>query len=154
MITGQTLHFLMRCDERGYSLDEVRACVIAMDENTTTVDETHPDYPRATKPGFDPKTRQHKPPDLARHDSPSFLEKVKNFAVSSAKHVAAGMPMASDAEILRRHDICQGCEFFKDNACQKCGCPISRTKKYISKLSWADQECPVGKWGKETQTAS
>lgn len=90
----------------------------------------------------------------ARTDAPSFLQKVKNFAVSSAKHVAAGMPMASDEEILRRHDICQGCEFFKDNSCQKCGCPVVRTKKYISKLSWADQECPVGKWGKETQSAS
>lgn len=86
---------------------------------------------------------------FTRKDSPSFLAKVKNFAVSSAKHVAAGMPMASDAEILRRHDICQGCEFFMDNSCQKCGCPVSRTKKYISKLSWADQECPVGKWGPE-----
>jgi hypothetical protein len=91
---------------------------------------------------------------IAREDAPSFLTKVKNFAVASAKHVAAGMPMASDEEILRRHDICQGCEFFKDNSCMKCGCPVSRTKKYISKLSWADQECPVGKWGKETQPAS
>lgn len=87
-------------------------------------------------------------PDLDRTDAPSFLAKVKNFAVASAKHVAAGMPMASDEEILRRHDICQGCEFFKDNACAKCGCPVVRTKKYVSKLSWADSECPVGKWGK------
>lgn len=23
---------------------------------------------------------------------------------------------------------------------------------YVSKLSWADQECPVGKWGKSTPT--
>ncbi|NBW12296.1 MAG: hypothetical protein EBR82_30120 [Caulobacteraceae bacterium] len=75
---------------------------------------------------------------------------MKNFAVASAKHVAAGMPMASDEEIIRRHDICQACEFFKDNACQKCGCPIVRAKQYVSKLSWADSECPVGKWGKET----
>lgn len=89
------------------------------------------------------------PLDLSRTDAPSFLTKVKNFAVSAANHVAAGMPMASDAEILRRHDICMACEFFKDNACQKCGCPIIRAKQYVSKLSWADSECPVGKWGKE-----
>jgi len=89
------------------------------------------------------------PQDLARTDAPSFLTKVKNFAVASAKHVAAGMPMASDEEIIRRHDICTGCEFFKDNACQKCGCPVVRAKQYVSKLSWADSECPVGKWGKE-----
>jgi hypothetical protein len=89
------------------------------------------------------------PPVLTRTDAPSFLAKVKNFAIASAKHVAAGMPMASDAEILRRHDICLGCEFLKDNACTKCGCPVVRNKQYVSKLSWADSECPVGKWGKE-----
>jgi hypothetical protein len=152
MITGKTINFLIRCHERGYTLDEVRGCVIRMDEREITVDESHPSYPRAVKPGYSP--HGPKPGDITRADAPSFLKKVKNFAVASAKHVAAGMPMASDAEILRRHDICQGCEFFKDNSCQKCGCPVSRTKKYISKLSWADQECPVGKWGKETQTAS
>jgi hypothetical protein len=87
-------------------------------------------------------------PDLSRTDTPSFLEKVKNFAVSSAQHVVNGMPMCSDEEIIRRHDICRGCEFFKDNTCGKCGCPLSRAKGYVSKLSWADQECPVGKWGR------
>jgi len=86
---------------------------------------------------------------LVRTDAPSFLTKIKNFAFASAKHVAAGMPMASDSEIIRRHDICTDCEFFKDNACQKCGCPVVREKQYVSKLSWADSECPVGKWGKE-----
>lgn len=87
---------------------------------------------------------------LERDDAPSFLEKVKNFAVAAAEHVAAGMPMASDEEILRRHDICRACEFLKDNACTKCGCPIVRERQYVSKLSWADQECPIGKWGKAT----
>jgi hypothetical protein len=93
------------------------------------------------------------PPPLTRTDAPSFLQKVKNFAVASAKHVAAGMPMASDEEIIRRHDICLGCEFLKDGACSKCGCPVVRTKQYVSKLSWADSECPVGKWGKESAQA-
>ena len=83
-------------------------------------------------------------------DSVSWLQKVKNFASASAKHVAAGMPMASDSEIIRRHDICLACEFFKGDACTKCGCPIARKRGFVSKLSWADQECPVGKWGKAT----
>jgi hypothetical protein len=56
--------------------------------------------------------------------------------------------MASDEEIIRRHDICLGCEHLVDNACTQCGCPISRVKGYASKLSWADSECPAGKWGK------
>jgi hypothetical protein len=93
--------------------------------------------------------QQNQEADLERSDAPSFLTKIKNFAIASVKHIKAGMPMASDEEILRRHDICMGCEFFKNNSCTKCGCPIVRNKQYVSKLSWADSECPVGKWGKE-----
>ena len=87
-------------------------------------------------------------PDLSRPDAPSFLTKVKNFAAAAASHVAAGMPMASDEEIIRRHDICLQCEHLVNDACNLCGCPVSRAKGYVSKLSWADQECPAGKWGK------
>lgn len=91
-------------------------------------------------------------PDLSRTpgDEISFLGKIRSFATAAAQHVAAGMPMASDAEILRRHDICMACPFFRNNTCAKCGCPISRARGYVSKLSWADSECPVGKWGKES----
>jgi hypothetical protein len=78
------------------------------------------------------------------------LTKVKNFATAAAQHVAAGMPMASDAEIIRRHDICLTCEHLQNDACNLCGCPVSRVAGYVSKLSWADQECPAGKWGKAT----
>ncbi len=151
MISGHRQLFEARCRQRGYTLDEARACIVSEDGDQITVDETHPVYPREPKPGLVP----HAPklpepvPDLTRTDAPSFLTKVKNFAVASAKHVAAGMPVASDAEIIRRHDICLGCEFLKNNACTKCGCPVVRNKQYVSKLSWADSECPVGKWGKE-----
>lgn len=85
---------------------------------------------------------------MPTRSAPGFLEKVKNFAAAAAGHVAAGMPMASDAEIIRRHDICLACEHLVDNACSQCGCPVARVRGYVSKLSWADQECPVGKWGK------
>lgn len=88
------------------------------------------------------------PPGLARADAPSFLTKVKNFATAAAQHVAAGMPMASDEEIIRRHDICLTCEHLVNDACTLCGCPVARVAGYVSKLSWADQECPAGKWGR------
>lgn len=91
-------------------------------------------------------------PDLARTDAPSFLTKVRNFASATVQHVAAGMPMASDEEIIRRHDICLSCEHLKDGACNLCGCPVSRVAGYVSKLSWADQSCPAGKWGPASAT--
>ena len=51
MITCQRHHLEARCRERGYTLDEVRPCIVAEDGDTITVDETHESYPRA-KPGL------------------------------------------------------------------------------------------------------
>jgi hypothetical protein len=132
-----------RCRERGYTLDEVMPCVVAQDGDQWTIDISHSAYPKTPKPAA------AQMPDLSRDqaDAPGFLTKVKNFAVAAAGHVAAGLPMCSDDEIIRRHNICLTCEFLTDNACSQCGCPVSRTFGYVSKLSWADQECPVGKWG-------
>jgi hypothetical protein len=140
MISCQLKHLAARCLQRGYTLDEVRACIVAQDGDQITVDETHPAYPRTQKPTA---TK----PDITRTDAPSFLAKLKNFAVASATHVATGMQLATEEEIQRRFSICQGCEFLKENACTQCGCPVVREKKFISKLSWADSNCPVGKWG-------
>jgi hypothetical protein len=89
-----------------------------------------------------PHTREPEP-------GPSLLVKAVNFATSAAKHIAAGAPRASDAEIERRFSICQGCEFYDGKACTRCGCPVVRESRFGSKLSWANESCPVGKWGKE-----
>ena len=147
MTTCHRSHLEARCRERGYTLDEVMPCVVAQDGDQWTIDVDHPAYPRTPKPGYEPT-----PPELAEpmpsRSAPGFLEKLRNFATAAAGHVAAGMPMATDDEIIRRHDICLACEYLVDNACTQCGCPVSRVKGYVSKLSWADQECPIGKWGK------
>jgi hypothetical protein len=152
MITGPKSDFEARCVERGYTIDEVRACIVSEDGWLITVDENHDSYPRSKKTPFIPPPPPYLPPwEEASSTQPpeqlTLLEKAKNFAVASAKHVAAGMPMCSEDEIIRRHDICLGCEFFSENSCTKCGCPVVRDKKFISKLAWADQSCPVGKWG-------
>jgi len=77
----------------------------------------------------------------------SLLQKAANFASSAAKHLAAGMPRATDEEVARRFAICQTCEHFDGKACKLCGCPIVRERQFVSKLSWANEKCPVGKWG-------
>jgi hypothetical protein len=147
MTTCHRSHLEARCHERGYTLDEVMPCVVSQDGDEWTVDVDHPAYPRVAKPGYEPPPPEPVEPMPSR-SAPGFLEKVKNFATAAVDHVAAGMPMASDEEIIRRHDICLGCEFLRDNACTQCGCPVARVRGYVSKLSWADSECPVGKWGK------
>ena len=119
-----------RCRERGYEWADIQPCLIEyLGDGWYEVDVEHASYPRK---------KDKKPP---------LIKRVANFATAAAQHVAAGAPMASDEEIARRHAICVGCEFFDGKACMKCGCPIVREKQYLSKLSWADQACPVGKWG-------
>ena len=51
MIRCHWRHLEARCRERGYTLDEVRPCIVAEDGDAITVDETHPAYPRA-RPGL------------------------------------------------------------------------------------------------------
>jgi hypothetical protein len=51
MITCKRRHLEARCRERGYTLDEVRACIVSEDGDTVTVDETHASYPRH-RPGL------------------------------------------------------------------------------------------------------
>jgi hypothetical protein len=85
----------------------------------------------------------------AQQPQPSLLQKAANFAAAAAQHVAAGAPMASQAEVQRRHDICTACPHFDGKACGLCGCPVARERKWLSKLSWADQKCPDDppRWG-------
>ena len=130
MIRCRMYHLEQRCRERGYTLDEVRACIVSEDGDTITVDERHTAYPRA-KPGA----------------GPSLFRKAANFATSAARHVAAGMPRCTQEQVDARFAICQACELFDGRACTRCGCPIVREQAFVSKLSWANEQCPVGKWG-------
>jgi hypothetical protein len=51
MIRCHLRHLEARCRQRGYTLEQVRACIVRQDGDQITVDETHPAYPRA-KPGL------------------------------------------------------------------------------------------------------
>ena len=64
MITCHRAHLATRCSDRGYTLDEVRACIVRENGDTITVDVDHPAYPRHAKPGV------------------SLLQKAANFAAS------------------------------------------------------------------------
>ena len=61
MISGHRKLFEFRLLERGYTLDEVRPCIVSEDGDTITVDETHPAYPRVPKPGFVPAAYEPRP---------------------------------------------------------------------------------------------
>jgi len=143
VITGSRSNFEARLAQRGYTLDDVRPCIVSEDGDRITVDVDHPAYPRHFKPGFQP------PREL-----PPLAQRVANFAASAAKHVAAGMSRCTEEQIAERFAVCQDCEFLVQDceflvnqACSKCGCPVVREARFVSKLSWANESCPVGKWG-------
>jgi len=51
MIRCRLRHLEARCRERGYTLEQVRPCILSEDGDRLTVDETHPSYPRARPRG-------------------------------------------------------------------------------------------------------
>lgn len=79
-----------------------------------------------------------------------WLIKLKTFLKSLIFHIYAGSPKSTKYEILNRLSFCTSCEHFntKREECGICGCAISDKSIFMNKLAWADQECPVGKWGK------
>lgn len=79
-----------------------------------------------------------------------FLIRLKTFFKSLLFHVTAGLPKATNNEILERYHICKDCNDFNSHKseCNICGCAISTKSIFLNKLAWADQECPIGKWSK------
>ena len=47
MITCHRKHLEARCRERGYTLDQVMACVVSQDGDVWVIDPQHPSYPKA-----------------------------------------------------------------------------------------------------------
>lgn len=83
----------------------------------------------------------------------TMAQKAATFARSAAKHVAAGMPQVTDEQVAERFAICQACPHYIPQSegrgeCSKCGCGIKAVGvgAGISKLRWADQSCPIGRW--------
>ena len=94
----------------------------------------------------------HGPP---RPPAPSIFKKMARFSVDAIKHVAAGSPTCTQEQIAARLTICRACpgNFYVPDAdnpelgsCSNCGCLIGREQKFLNKLGWSDQECPIGAW--------
>lgn len=91
---------------------------------------------------------------LSAPSLPPLRERLKTFTVAALGHVLAGAPTCTDEQIAERLRICRACEKFApapDNPrighCTICGCPASDLlSRYVSKIAWADQACPLGKW--------
>jgi len=79
-----------------------------------------------------------------------LLLRIRTFLKSLFFHVWNGFPKTTQSEILDRYSICMDCSDFNriKSECGICGCSIDKKSKFLNKLAWADQECPLGKWQK------
>lgn len=79
--------------------------------------------------------------DEDKKQPPGWVEKAANYAKAKLQHIANGSPSVSLTVLQERLDVCSLCPLRNDEFCGACGCPVEK------KAGWADQECPVGKWG-------
>jgi hypothetical protein len=79
MIACHRKHLEARCRERGYTLDEVRPCIVSEDGDQITVDVDHPAYPREAKPGFVPP--QPKPAAPTHGPGTELSKLLKRFGI-------------------------------------------------------------------------
>jgi hypothetical protein len=88
-------------------------------------------------------------PAAAPAEPPSLARRALNFATALARHAGDGFAKREQTEIdaiLENH--CKPCEFFNGTRCThaSCGCNISGERKFLNKLAWASEHCPIGKW--------
>lgn len=82
-------------------------------------------------------------------DPPSMARRALNLIVATAKHVSDGMKQRSQEEIealLTNH--CQQCNQYRDGVClhKMCGCNVNKDRRFMNKLAWRSEHCPLGKW--------
>lgn len=93
---------------------------------------------------------------VVTQQEPSLLQKAWNFGKSALNHAIAGNPTVPEETMKERLEICRSCPLFKLNHNQvggvcthsSCGCNIQDNLDYLNKIAWADQECPIQRWGK------
>ena len=66
MTTCHRSYLETRCNQRGYTLDEVMPCVVSQDGDEWTIDVDHPAYPRVPKAGCEPPPNHGPGTELSR----------------------------------------------------------------------------------------
>lgn len=80
-------------------------------------------------------------------EGPGAARVVLNYSAAMVRWLAAGKPVRSPDEIMNLVRICQGCDFYIDNACRKCGCKVNASPSGLqNKAAMATEHCPLAKW--------
>lgn len=73
-------------------------------------------------------------------------EQLVRYSRSTLRWIAAGRPERTDEQVTELLVICQACEHWDDGKCGKCGCRLTTSSGWSSKLRRATENCPVGRW--------
>lgn len=71
---------------------------------------------------------------------------LKRFTTALVKHAGDWFRKCSRKEIQSRLEICKQCEHFTGTACAQCGCRVNLEARFLNKLAWRSESCPLGKW--------
>ena len=86
----------------------------------------------------------------ARYRPPSAPNRIRNAARAVARFTASGFRKVTDPTLSLRKNLCRACPEWDAEGyaglgrCRKCGCSGI-------KLTWATEQCPLGKWGRESE---
>ena len=103
MITCHRSHLAARCRQRGYTMDEARACIVSEDGDQITVDETHAAYPRVPKPQPAPQ-----PPAPARGPGTELKKLLKRVGITATPNCSCNARAAKmDEEEAKEPGWCE-----------------------------------------------
>lgn len=78
-----------------------------------------------------------------------FLKKnqsMDNYVDGIIEWFKDNQDLASRETINHRLSICEGCEFYRNDTCTKCGCSMIRNRNFVGKILKKDSSCPENKW--------
>ena len=69
------------------------------------------------------------------------------FTIALTKFIIKGKGKFLPEEIiLQRLEICKACSEFTGRSCKECGCNCGDKKKFMNKLAYPTEKCPLDKW--------
>lgn len=77
---------------------------------------------------------------------PDVLSRLASFGKAVWRRVRRWGDNRTEAEVAAIFAICEECPHLTDRGCAKCGCRVSRESKWLNKLRWRSEHCPIGKW--------
>lgn len=139
MITCRAVHLRWRCQERGYTWEEVQPCIVSQNGDEITVDVDHSAYPRVPKEGHKPEPSSGPGTELKAllakfgiHASPTcgcnaMAKKMNQWGEASLEHID------EIVDVMQETAKARGLPFIRAVGAQLVKTAVRRWKKANSK---------------------